>query len=54
MIADLDKEEDAKHLIDITIKSFGKLDILVNNAAQFDCSSNIEDSNAIEVYDKVY
>jgi NAD(P)-dependent dehydrogenase (short-subunit alcohol dehydrogenase family) len=49
----LDKEEDAKNLIDMTIKNCGQLDILVNNAAQFDCGSNIEEPNAIEVYDKV-
>ncbi len=53
MIADLDKEEDAQQLIDTTIKNFGQLGVLVNNAAQFDCSSNIEEPNAIEVYDKV-
>ncbi len=49
----MDKEEDAKNLIDMTIKNCGQLDILVNNAAQFDCGSNIEEPNAIEVYDKV-
>ncbi len=53
VIADLDKEEDAKYLIDMTIKNCGQLDILVNNAAEFDCNSNIEEPNAIQVYDKV-
>jgi len=53
VIADLDKEEDAKNLINTTINQFGKLDILVNSAAQFDSSSNIEEAEAIQIYDKV-
>ena len=33
VVADLTKEEDIKRLVNETIKTFGKLDILVNNAA---------------------
>ena len=32
VVADVTKKEDMKRLIDTTIKTFGKLDVLVNNA----------------------
>ena len=51
--ADLDNDSDAKHLIDLIIDSFGRIDVLVNNAAQFDCSSNIESTDSLQVFDKV-
>ena len=53
VIADLDKPEDSKNLIDTTIAKFGRLDVLVNNAAEFNCSSNIEAEDALQVFDKV-
>lgn len=51
--ADLDNESDAKHLIDSIINKFGRLDVLVNNAAAFDCNSNIESNDSLQVYDNV-
>lgn len=53
VVADLDKEEDAKRLIDTVISVWGQLDVLVNNAAQFDCSSTCEQVDALQVFDKV-
>ncbi|CAG2162388.1 unnamed protein product [Oppiella nova] len=52
VIADLDDENDSKLLIDTTIKSFGRLDVLVNNAAEFNCNSNIQNQDSIHTYDK--
>lgn len=43
-IADITLEETPKKLVDFSIKSFGKLDAVVNNAA-FIASSNIEDTD---------
>lgn len=43
-IADITLEDTPKRLVDFAIKSFGKLDAVVNNAA-FIASSNIEDTD---------
>lgn len=32
VVTDVSKEEDCKHLIDVTLERFGKIDVLVNNA----------------------
>ncbi|XP_054157925.1 4-formylbenzenesulfonate dehydrogenase TsaC1/TsaC2-like [Oppia nitens] len=53
VISDLDNESDSKRLIDETIKKFGRIDVLVNNAALFDTNSNIESPDAIDVFDKI-
>lgn len=52
-MADLDKDEDVRTLVDTTIRKFGQLDVLVNNAAQFESHSNCEDPDAMQVYDRV-
>lgn len=40
--------EETKHIIDETVKRFGSVDILVNNAATVDLSRSIEDMNVQE------
>ncbi|KPJ07786.1 3-oxoacyl-[acyl-carrier-protein] reductase FabG [Papilio machaon] len=50
--ADISKDEEAKAAIDETIKTFGKLDVLVNNAG-FSRSGSILDGNLIASYDEI-
>ncbi|CAG2107779.1 unnamed protein product [Medioppia subpectinata] len=47
VVADVTKEEDLDRLLDTTIKTFGKLDILVNNVG-FGPLSSITDDNYVE------
>jgi len=51
-IGDVSKEEVRQKLINETIKEFGKLDILVNNAAIFDQSTFFE--STMDIYDKLF
>ncbi|CAG2168428.1 unnamed protein product, partial [Oppiella nova] len=51
IVADLAKPEDVNRLVNETIKTFGKLDVLVNNAAVFYASA-IDDKNLIEMFDR--
>jgi len=51
-IGDVSKEDVRQKLINETIKEFGKLDVLVNNAALFDQSTFSESS--MEIYDKLF
>ena len=52
VVADLIKEEDLKRLVDITIKTYGKIDILVNNAG-IGFWADIKDEDYYEKYRKV-
>ena len=52
VLADVSKDEDCKRLIDETIKSFGKLDVLVNNAGH-GVAYSITDANILDKYDGV-
>jgi len=52
-VADLTKQEDAKRLVDTTIKQYGKLDVLVNNAGS-GVLSYIKDDKILEEFDKVF
>ncbi|KAL0818865.1 hypothetical protein ABMA28_008184 [Loxostege sticticalis] len=50
--ADVAKEDDAKRIVNDTVKHFGKLDVLINNAGvgQF---AGITEANALTVFDHV-
>ncbi|CAH1638083.1 unnamed protein product [Spodoptera littoralis] len=50
--ADITKDEDAKRIIEKTLRNFGKIDILVNNAG-IGSSSNILDEGVLQIYDKI-
>ncbi|CAG2110946.1 unnamed protein product, partial [Medioppia subpectinata] len=49
VVGDVSKDDDCKRLIDTTIKSYGKLDVLVNNAG-FGKGSVITDSALMDKY----
>ncbi|CAG2171179.1 unnamed protein product [Oppiella nova] len=51
--ADLTKREDVERLINETIKTFGQLDVLVNNAGPY-VNGNIHDQNIIDQFDQVF
>ena len=51
VVADVTKQEDAKRLVDTTIKTFGKLDILVNNAGAA-IMVNVTDPTFYEKYEQ--
>ncbi|CAM6031952.1 unnamed protein product, partial [Sphagnum compactum] len=53
VVADLTKQEDAKRLVETTIKQYGKLDVLVNNAGSGVLSS-VKDDKILEEFDKVF
>ncbi len=52
-MADLTKQDDAKRLVETTIKQYGKLDVLVNNAGSGVLSS-VNDDKILEEFDKVF
>ncbi|XP_049694218.2 17-beta-hydroxysteroid dehydrogenase 14 [Helicoverpa armigera] len=52
LVADVSKDEDAKRIVDETLRAFGKIDILVNNAGIADPAS-IQSEHAMAVFDKV-
>ncbi|CAG2174118.1 unnamed protein product [Oppiella nova] len=51
--ADLTKREDVERLINETIKTFGQLDVLVNNAGIYP-TSDIHDKNITDEFDQVF
>ncbi|RWS22646.1 dehydrogenase/reductase-like protein [Leptotrombidium deliense] len=53
IIAELTKDEDMKRIIDETVKHFGKLDVLVNNAGRT-LFSSVEDANLMKTFDMMY
>ncbi|CAG2113739.1 unnamed protein product [Medioppia subpectinata] len=53
VVGDLTKAEDVTKLMDNTIKTFGKLDVLVNNAGIYP-ESTIEMKNLMEVWDQTF
>jgi len=52
VVGDVSKEEVRQKLVNETIKEFGKIDVLVNNAALFDQSTFSESS--MDIYDKLF
>ncbi|CAG2175314.1 unnamed protein product, partial [Oppiella nova] len=52
VVADVTKPEDLRRLVDTTIKHFGKLDVLVNNAGA-SIVANVTDKEFYETYLKV-
>ncbi|XP_021184490.3 uncharacterized oxidoreductase YxbG [Helicoverpa armigera] len=52
LVADVTKDEDAKRIVDETVKVYGKIDILVNNAG-IGGSAGIQAEYAMAVFDKV-
>jgi NAD(P)-dependent dehydrogenase (short-subunit alcohol dehydrogenase family) len=52
-VADLTIENDLKRLVDTTIKEYGKLDVLVNNAGSV-FANPIKDDRVLEQFDKVF
>ncbi|CAG2171922.1 unnamed protein product [Oppiella nova] len=53
VVADLTKNDDLNTLINKTIDTFGKLDVLVNNAGIYPMSP-ISDANIMQVFDQVF
>ena len=52
IIGDVTNETDTKHILESTIKHFGKLDVLINNAGILEAGS-IENTS-LEQYDKMF
>ncbi|XP_026725155.1 uncharacterized protein LOC113492068 [Trichoplusia ni] len=52
IVADVTNENDLKKIVNETVKHFGKIDILINNAGMSLLSSILAE-NAIEIFDKV-
>ena len=52
VVADVNKDEDLKLLVESTIEEFGRLDILVNNAGHAS-NAAIKDSNYVEEFKSV-
>ncbi|MBH0219563.1 SDR family NAD(P)-dependent oxidoreductase, partial [Listeria monocytogenes] len=50
--ADVSKDEDAKRVIEETLRYFGGIDVLVNNAGIVS-RTNIQDNGVIPVYDRI-
>lgn len=52
-VADLSRREDARTLIENVVKHYGRLDVLVNNAAKFMQDNFLDEEHAIDVFDQV-
>ncbi|CAG2171157.1 unnamed protein product, partial [Oppiella nova] len=53
VVADVTKTDDLNRLLNETIKTFGKLDVLVNNVG-INPNLNITDKNLMEIWDQVF
>ncbi|CAG2118103.1 unnamed protein product, partial [Medioppia subpectinata] len=53
VVGDLTKTSDVNNLIDSTVKTFGKIDVLVNNAALYKLA-NITQPDLMSVWDQVF
>ncbi|KAL0871097.1 hypothetical protein ABMA27_004901 [Loxostege sticticalis] len=52
IVADMTKDNDVQKIVNDTLKQFGKIDVLVNNAG-VGGDTDITDENAIKVYDNI-
>ncbi|CAG2174431.1 unnamed protein product [Oppiella nova] len=52
VVGDVTKEDDCRRLVDATIKSFGKLDVLVNNAG-YGAITSIYNTDLMATYDSL-
>jgi len=50
---DITNNDDAKRLLETTIKTFGQLDVLVNNAGAITLVNSIADANAWEAFEPI-
>ncbi|XP_022834404.1 uncharacterized protein LOC111362103 [Spodoptera litura] len=50
--ADITKDEDAKRIIEETVRHFAKIDILINNAGT-GSRTNIQDKSYIQIFDRI-
>ncbi|XP_047538079.1 3-oxoacyl-[acyl-carrier-protein] reductase FabG-like [Vanessa atalanta] len=53
IIADVSKDDDAKRIIDETIKKFGQLDVLVNNAGFSNVTGSLLEGDMMKSYDSI-
>ncbi|CAG2110095.1 unnamed protein product, partial [Medioppia subpectinata] len=53
VVGDLTKSSDVNNLIDSTVKTFGKIDVLINNAGIYP-QTNITQSDLLSVWDQVF
>ncbi|XP_046964405.1 uncharacterized oxidoreductase SSP0419-like [Vanessa cardui] len=53
ILADVSKDEDAKRIVDETIKKFGQLDVLVNNAGFSNLSGSLLEGDMMKSYDSI-
>ncbi|CAG2112994.1 unnamed protein product, partial [Medioppia subpectinata] len=53
VVGDLTKTSDVNNLIDSTIKTFGKIDVLVNNAGIYP-TTNITQTDLLSVWDQIF
>ncbi|CAH2267572.1 jg11861 [Pararge aegeria aegeria] len=54
VIADMTKDDDVKRIMDQTIKKFGQLDILINNAGLSSPGPLMESENTMRSYDLIF
>ncbi|XP_047538294.1 A-factor type gamma-butyrolactone 1'-reductase (1S-forming)-like [Vanessa atalanta] len=53
ILADVSKDDDAKRIIDETIKKFGQLDVLVNNAGLMSLAGSLLQGDMMKSYDTI-
>ncbi|CAG2118943.1 unnamed protein product, partial [Medioppia subpectinata] len=53
VVGDLTKTSDVNNLIDFTVKTFGKIDVLVNNAGIYP-QTNITQPDLLSLWDKIF